>query len=199
MSDPATLEWVQAALQGDQDAFAEIVLAYQDAVYNLCYRMLGERGEAEDAAQEAFLRAYLNLARYDAERSFKTWILSIASNYCIDRLRRRRLQWMSLDDEPTADSLALSSDDPEPEPATLTKERSAAIQALLDELSPDYRAAVVLRYWYDYSYAEIADMMDTTESAVKSRLFRARQALADKLGADAASARLGNNPLLEGM
>jgi len=199
MSDPATLEWVQAALQGDQDAFAEIVLAYQDAVYNLCYRMLGERGEAEDAAQEAFLRAYLNLARYDAERSFKTWILSIASNYCIDRLRRRRLQWMSLDDEPTADSLALSSDEPEPEPATLTKERSAAIQALLDELSPDYRAAVVLRYWYDYSYAEIADMMDTTESAVKSRLFRARQALADKLGADAASARLGNNPLLEGM
>lgn len=199
MSDPATLEWVQAALQGDQDAFAEIVLAYQDAVYNLCYRMLGERGEAEDAAQEAFLRAYLNLARYDAERSFKTWILSIASNYCIDRLRRRRLQWMSLDDEPTADSLALSSDEPEPEPATLTKERSAAIQSLLDELSPDYRAAVVLRYWYDYSYAEIADMMDTTESAVKSRLFRARQALADKLGADAASARLGNNPLLEGM
>ncbi|MBZ0282711.1 MAG: sigma-70 family RNA polymerase sigma factor [Anaerolineae bacterium] len=199
MSDPATLEWVQAALQGDQDAFAEIVLAYQDAVYNLCYRMLGERGEAEDAAQEAFLRAYLNLARYDSVRSFKTWILSIASNYCIDRLRRRRLQWMSLDDEPTSDSLALSSDEPEPEPATLTKERSAAIQALLDELSPDYRAAVVLRYWYDYSYAEIAEMMDTTESAVKSRLFRARQALADKLGADAASARLGNNPLLEGM
>lgn len=198
MSDPATLEWVEAALQGDQDAFAQIVFAYQDAVYNLCYRMLGERGEAEDAAQEAFLRAYLNLARYDPVRSFKTWVLSIASNYCIDRLRRRRLQWMSLDDEPTADSLALSSDDPEPEPATLTKERSAAIQALLDELSPDYRAAVVLRYWYDYSYAEIAEMMDTTESAVKSRLFRARQALADKLGADAASARLGNNPLLEG-
>ncbi len=197
MSDPTTLEWVNAALDGNQDAFADIVYAYQDSVYNLCYRMLGERGEAEDAAQEAFLRAYLNLTRYDAARSFKTWLLSIASNYCIDRLRRRRLQWMSLDDEPVADRLALHSDDPEPEPATLNKEQSAAIQVLLNDLSPDYRAVVVLRYWYDYSYAEIADIMDTTESAVKSRLFRARQALADKLGSDSA-ARLGD-PLMEGL
>ena len=195
MSDPEILEWVQAAMQGDQDAFAQIVYTYQDSVYNLCYRMLGERSEAEDAAQEAFLRAYLNLQRYDTARSFKTWLLSIASNYCIDRLRRRRLQWMSLDDEPVADHLALSSDDPEPEPALLQNERSEALQKLLDELSPDYRAVVVLRYWYDYSYAEIADITDTTESAVKSRLFRARQALADKIG-DSAAARL-MNPLLE--
>ena len=197
MSDPTTLEWVNAALEGNQDAFADIVSAYQDSVYNLCYRMLGERTEAEDAAQEAFLRAYLNLTRYDNARSFKTWLLSIASNYCIDRLRRRRLQWMSLDDEPVADRLALHSDDAEPEPATLNKEQSIAIQALLNELSPDYRAVVVLRYWYDYSYAEIADIMDTTESAVKSRLFRARQSLADKLGSDSA-ARLGD-PLMEGL
>lgn len=197
MSDPTTLEWVNAALEGNQDAFADIVSAYQDSVYNLCYRMLGERTEAEDAAQEAFLRAYLNLSRYDSARSFKTWLLSIASNYCIDRLRRRRLQWMSLDDEPVADRLVLHSDDAEPEPATLNKEQSVAIQALLHELSPDYRAVVVLRYWYDYSYAEIADIMDTTESAVKSRLFRARQSLADKLGSDSA-ARLGD-PLMEGL
>ena len=197
MSDPTTLEWVNAALEGNQDAFAEIVYAYQDSVYNLCYRMLGERTEAEDAAQEAFLRAYLNLKRYDPARSFKTWVLSIASNYCIDRLRRRRLQWLSLDDEPTSDHLALSSDDPEPEPATLMREHSKAVQALLNDLSPDYRAAVVLRYWYDYSYTEIADIMDTTESAVKSRLFRARQALADKLDNNASSARL-INPILEG-
>jgi RNA polymerase sigma-70 factor (ECF subfamily) len=182
-------------MQGDQDAFAEIVYAFQDSVYNLCYRMLGERGEAEDAAQEAFLRAYLNLQRYDPARSFKTWLLSIASNYCIDRLRRRRLQWMSLDDEPVVDHLALSSDDPEPEPALLQNERSEALQGLLSELSPDYRAVVILRYWYDYSYAEIADITDTTESAVKSRLFRARQVLADKIG-DSAASRL-MNPLLE--
>jgi RNA polymerase sigma-70 factor (ECF subfamily) len=195
MSDPTVLEWVNAALEGSQDAFAEIVYSFQDAVYNLCYRMLGERAEAEDAAQEAFLRAYLNLRRYDIERPFKTWLLSIASNYCIDRLRRRRLQWLSLDDEPTENSLALSSDDPEPELAMLTNERSRAIQALLSQLSPDYRAAVVLRYWYDYSYTEIAEITGTTESAVKSRLFRARQALADRLDNRAAASAI--NPLLE--
>jgi RNA polymerase sigma-70 factor (ECF subfamily) len=71
------------------------------------------------------------------------------------------------------------------------------VQKLLGQLSPEYRAAVVLRYWYDYSYAEIADIMDTTESAVKSRLFRARQALADKLGDSSASARL-SSPIFEG-
>lgn len=196
MSDPATLEWVQAALRGDQDAFTELVMAYQDAVYNLCYRMLGERGEAEDAAQEAFLRAFTHLDRYDPERSFKTWLLSIASNYCIDRIRRRRLQWLSLDDEPVAERLALPSTEPEPEVETLRREHSSAIQSLLNDLSPEYRAVVVLRYWYDYSYAEIAEIMETTESAIKSRLFRARQSLADLLGADAA-ARLGD-PLVEG-
>ena len=83
---------VLRAQQGNDEAFTSLVERYQTPVYNLCYRMLGERTEAEDAAQEAFLRAYLNLKRYDPARSFKTWVLSIASNYCIDRLRRRRLQ-----------------------------------------------------------------------------------------------------------
>ncbi|HLU10237.1 MAG TPA: sigma factor, partial [Oceanobacillus sp.] len=74
-TDPVILEWVNAAMEGDQDAFAELVYTFQDAVYNLCYRLLYERTEAEDAAQEAFLRAYLNLKRYDPSRSFKTWLL----------------------------------------------------------------------------------------------------------------------------
>ncbi|MCB9453968.1 MAG: sigma-70 family RNA polymerase sigma factor [Anaerolineaceae bacterium] len=196
VSEPEIQEWVSATLDGDQNAFADIVYTFQDAVYNLCYRMLGERTEAEDAAQEAFLRAYLNLQRYDPGRSFKTWLLSIASNYCIDRLRRRRLTWLALEDEPEpGESISLSSEDPEPEEVALVKERSEAIQALMNDLSPDYRAAVVLRYWYDYSYAEIAEMMDTTESAVKSRLFRARQALASKLDSQSAARLI--SPLLE--
>ncbi|HUN05344.1 MAG TPA: sigma-70 family RNA polymerase sigma factor [Aggregatilineales bacterium] len=199
MIDPTTTAAVEAALQGDQEAFADLVYAFQDAVYNLCYRMLGDRGEAEDAAQEAFLRAYLNLKRYDQQRPFKTWLLSIASNYCIDRLRRRRLQWLSLDDEPDEEgtSLSLPSDEPEPEHVALSREHSRLIQSLLGELSPDYRAAVVLRYWYDYSYTEIAEITGTTESAVKSRLFRARQALAEKMDGRSSTARL-TNPLWEG-
>lgn len=191
--DPVVLEWVNAALNGDQDAFAELVYAHQDAVYNLCYRMLYDSAEAEDAAQEAFLRAYLNLARYDPARSFKTWVLSIASNHCIDRLRRRRMKWLSIDDP--LPNLSLREDEPEPEDVTILNERSRAIQSLLNQLPPDYRAAVVLRYWYDYSYVEIADILDTTESAIKSRLFRARQMLADKMDASDASGAL--TPLME--
>ncbi len=194
MSQEPDSLWVEQTLAGDQEAFGELVLRYERDVFNLTYRMLGNRGEAEDAAQETFLRAYANLDRYDPARSFKTWLLSIASNHCIDRIRRRRLTWLSLE-EPLPPHPALTSDTPGPEEATLDAERSAAVQALLEDLSPDYRVAVVLRYWYDYSYAEIAEMLGTTESAIKSRLFRARQALAQQLEDRPLSAL---NPALEG-
>jgi RNA polymerase sigma-70 factor (ECF subfamily) len=180
---------VRSALEGDQDAFAELVYMYQDSVYNLCYRMLSERTEAEDAAQETFLKAYLNLQRYDPSRSFKTWVLSIASNHCIDRLRRRRMVWLSIE-EPLPPNVSLASDEPQPEETMMFTQRSAAVQELINALSPDYRAAVVLRYWYDYSYTEIADILDTTESAIKSRLFRARQMLSDKLNSQVAPGTL---------
>lgn len=195
--DPIILEWVEATKQGDQDAFAELVYTFQDVVYNLCYRMLNDGGEAEDATQEAFLRAYMNIERYDTDRSFKTWVMSIASNHCIDRLRKRRMKYVSLDDEPTAAVLALSSHDPLPEQAMLQNERDEKIQAMLMELEPDYRIAVVLRYWYDYSYAEIAEAMTTTESAIKSRLFRARRMLADLVD-DAQDDDNLTNPQLKG-
>lgn len=171
-------ELVLQVLDGDQQAFSDLVERYQKSVYNLTYRMLGNAGEAEDAAQEAFLRAYQHLKRYDPSRSFKTWVLSIASNHCIDRIRKRRLTWLSID-EPLPHHPALNSNAPLPETSAVDGERNAMIQALLEELEPDYRMAVVLRYWYDMSYTEIAEAMDTTESAIKSRLFRARRMLAD--------------------
>lgn len=186
VSDPTILQWVNAAIDGDQDAFAELLYSFQDAVYNLCYRMLGERTEAEDAAQETFLRAYSNLIKYDQARSFKTWLLSIASNHCIDRLRKRRMLLLSID-EPMPDTLALASDEPLPEHAAMSNERSRELQRMLDQLAPEYRGAVVLRYWYDYSYAEIAELLDSTESAIKSRLFRARQMLAEQLSSQSTS------------
>src|SRR5919202_6872667 len=92
------LEWIEAAQRGDQDAFARLVEAYKQPVYNIAYRMLGNAAEAEDAAQEVFLRAYLKLASYDRERRFSSWLLAIASNYCIDVLRRRRVGLVTLDD-----------------------------------------------------------------------------------------------------
>jgi RNA polymerase sigma-70 factor, ECF subfamily len=198
LSDPDISQWVYTAIEGDQDAFAEIVYTFQHAVYNLCYRLLGERTEAEDAAQETFLRAYSNLSRYDHNRSFKTWLLTIASNHCIDRLRKRRVKWLSIDD-PLPANLTLASDEPLPEQVTQSNWRSHRIQELLDELKPDDRAAIVLRYWYDCSYAEIADVLDMTESAVKSRLFRARQSLAEMIDRPSTAGGSLVNPLLEGI
>src|SRR5215813_2818497 len=91
-------EWVRRIEAGDQDAFTDLVLEYQRPVFNLTYRMLGDSVEADDAAQEAFLRAYRKLDHYDMQRPFRTWVLSIASHYCIDIIRKRRMSWLSLDD-----------------------------------------------------------------------------------------------------
>lgn len=167
--------WIQRALAGDQEAFACLVEAYQTAVYNLAYRMLGNAVEAEDAAQETFLRAYTRLDTYDSDRKFSSWLLAIASNYCIDRVRQRRFRWLSLDELPPWRWLASSS---QPEEAVIRGEERDEVRQLLDQLPPHYRATVILRYWYDLSYQEIAEATETTESAVKSTLYRARRMLA---------------------
>lgn len=168
--------WITRARRGDESAFSRLVETYQRPVFNLCYRMLGDPAEAEDAAQETFIRAYTRLASYDPNRKFSTWLLSIASHYCIDRWRRRRFSLVSWEDVP---SLGWSSDpQPLPEEVTLRHEAQDQAQRLVDTLPPDYRAAVILRYWHELTYEEIAKTLGVTLPAVKSRLFRARQMLA---------------------
>jgi RNA polymerase sigma-70 factor (ECF subfamily) len=174
--------WIEQALQGDRKAFGQLVRAYERPVYNLTYRMLGNSAEAEDAAQETFLRAYAKLATYQPGRKFVNWLLSIASHHCIDRLRRKsRAPQLSLDG-PTP-PLWLASDAPQPDQVVSKNEQRERVRHVLDTLPPDYRAAVVLRYWYDLSYREIAQTMDTSESAIKSRLYRARRMMAEQLQA----------------
>ena len=130
--------WARAAQKGDSTAFMYLVDAYQRAVYNLCYRMLGDAIEAEDAAQETFLRAYTKLGTYQHDRKFSSWLLSIASHYCIDRLRRRRYQMVSWDELPPWRSL--SATEPQPEEAALTREQHNTLRELLAMLPVDYRA-----------------------------------------------------------
>lgn len=173
-------ERVSRALDGDQDAFTDLVLDYQRPVFNLTYRMLGDTVEAEDAAQEAFLRAYRNLDRYDTTRSFKTWVLSIASHYCIDMIRKRRLSWLSLDDLLPGEMMS-AIEHRSIEELSLDGERDRSVQELLRLLKPDERAIIILRYWNDLSYEEIAAALDINIGVVKSRLFRARQALANRI------------------
>ena len=171
-------EWIRLARAGDQTAFGRLVVAYQRPVYNLAYRMLGNAAEAEEAAQETFLRVYTHLHSYDPQRPFRSWLLSIASHYCIDRLRRRRITWLPLEEDGPAAPERLASDSPNPEAVMVQRDQEERIQRLLAALSPTDRAAITLHYWYDYSYEEIAETLSLTVSAIKSRLYRARRALA---------------------
>jgi len=169
------VEWLEQTLGGDETAFANIVETYQRPVYNLCYRMLGDAVEAEDAAQETFWRAYQALDRYDPKRPFPTWLLSIAAHYCIDQQRKRRIPILSMDLLPEEDA---PDSAPNPERVVSELEETSQMRRLLSRLGPQDRAAVILRYWYEFSEEEIARTLSLTVSAVKSRLHRARKELA---------------------
>jgi len=166
---------VEAARQGNDEAFSRLVEKFQLPVFNLCYRMLGNSGEAEDAAQESFWRAYQSLKRYDPQRSFMTWLLSIAAHYCIDQLRKRRLVTLPMDVLPEE-----QAPDPAPNPEShySQREEQQNLHKLLAKLNPPDRAAIIMRYWYDLSEDEIAEALSLSTSAVKSRLHRARRELA---------------------
>jgi RNA polymerase sigma-70 factor (ECF subfamily) len=164
---------IDAAKSGDQEAFRQIVERYQGAVYNLAYRMLGDPEEAEDAAQEIFVRLYRQLGRYDPERKFSTWTLAIATNYCIDQLRRRRMQFVPLENIiPWA-----RARDAGPEGEALSRESRDEVQRLLKKLPEKYRAPLVLRYWEDLSCAEIAEILGVPEGTIKTQIHRARKQL----------------------
>ncbi len=168
-------DWLIQALNGNQDAFGILVETYQKPVYNLCYRMLGNPGEAEEAAQETFWKAYQYRHRYDRNRSFITWLLSIAAHYCIDQQRKRRITEDPLDDILEEIMPDLS---PGPESIAVAQNNQEYMQKVLNQLKPDDRAMIIFRYWHEMSEEEIAGAMSTSVSAVKSRLYRARLKIA---------------------
>jgi RNA polymerase sigma-70 factor, ECF subfamily len=171
---------IERALQGDRDAFSQLMHRYAGAVYGLAYRMLGSPQDAEDASQEIFLRTYTNLARFDRTRRFSTWLLSIGSNYCVDRLRRQRMQWLTLDDV----AYSVPSQERGPEGGMVQREQREIVRNALESLPEGYRLVTVLRYWNDLSYQEIAQATGLTESTIKTRLHRARNMLAERLHND---------------
>jgi RNA polymerase sigma-70 factor (ECF subfamily) len=189
------MDWILQSRQGNDEAFTRLVEVYQTPVYNLCYRMLGEVEAAEDAAQESFFRAYQNLHRYDPNRSFATWLLSIAAHYCIDRLRRRRFSTLSIDDDDEEHPMELPDQAAvNPEAETARREEQEQLQKVLRTLPPTDRAAIVMRYWYDFSEVEIAESLSLTVSAVKSRLHRARRELAKRWQEDQPQKHLKRSP-----
>ena len=177
----AEADCIKQFLDGDEDAFTDIVDHYQSHVYNLCYRMLGTPQEAEDAAQESFMRAYRHIRRYDPSRPFATWLLSIAAHYCIDQQRKRRYLSIDLDE---IIEFGITDDSPDPENIVASNEQVDLVQKHLAELPAKDRMVLILRYWYEFSEKEISDALDISTSAVKSRLHRARQHMAEQWNTD---------------
>ena len=172
---------VRRTLTGDQQAFAALVEKYKDSVFNVAYRMLGNPSEAEDVAQEAFVRAYTQLHTYKDTHRFSTWLLSIASHLSIDQLRRRRFLALPLENVPFLEWIADAGVGPED--SALAVEASDEMQRVLSVLPAKYRAVLILRYWHDLSYDEIAEALHLTPPLVKARLHRARELVARSMKA----------------
>ncbi len=176
------------ARQGEVAAFEALIEGYEERIYNLAFRMLGNAEDARDAAQETFLKAYSGLQRFRGDASFSTWIYRIARNVCLDVLRRRsKGRTYSLDEPIDLDdgqvSRQIPVDRPGPEDSVMEREIRDGINLALAELPEHHRSVVVLRDIEGFTYEEIADILKIELGTVKSRLYRARSSLHDLLAA----------------
>jgi RNA polymerase sigma-70 factor (ECF subfamily) len=168
---------LRASLDGDTEAWGEIVSRYKDAVYGLCLGFLRQPADAEDMTHDAFIRAYENLRRYHLEKRFSTWLFTIASNLCRNRLRYRRYHPVAAppDQMPGGRDPAIEVE---------REDRHASIRRALDQLPYAYRAPLVLRFYNDLSYKEIAEVLSLPEGTVKTRIHRAKVQLKQVLEKD---------------
>jgi len=176
---------VAARDKGDQKAYAELVKRYRDAIYFMLLKMTNDPVDAEDLTIEAFGKAFRFLHHYTPDFAFSTWLFKIASNNCIDYLRKKRNDITSLD-KPVGNnhedsgfdmSQNLPSDNKDPEEELITQQRFEQLRQVVDKLKPHYRKLIELRYYQEYSYEEIASELDLPLGTVKAQLFRARDLL----------------------
>ncbi|GEN31665.1 RNA polymerase sigma-70 factor (ECF subfamily) [Cerasibacillus quisquiliarum] len=178
-------EKIKKVKKGDQSAFEDIVVLFQSKIYQHCYRMLGNAHEAEDVAQEAFIRAYVNIHSYDDSRKFSTWLYRIATNLSIDRLRKRKPDYFLDAEIKGTDGLdmysQLATDARLPEEEVQGMELEKMIYQEIANLPPIYRSIITLRYLEEFSLKEISEIMDLPLGTVKTRIHRGREALRKKL------------------
>ncbi|MGH9382609.1 MAG: sigma-70 family RNA polymerase sigma factor [Thermoanaerobaculia bacterium] len=179
---------VEAVLGGDRASFGSLVERYQGRLIRFLARLLGSDDEAQDVAQEVFIKVYQALDRYDARYRFSTWLFRVGQNAAIDRLRRRRVRGVSLhipgegaEDERTWE---LPADGPDPYARVRSDERGRAVREAVAELPWEYRELILLRHYAELAYAEIAELKDLPLGTVKNKLFRARRMLEEKLGSE---------------
>lgn len=177
---------IKQVLKGDQNAYSDIVKAYQQSLYHVCYRIVGNQQEAEDIAQEAFVRAYINLHTFDQKRKFSTWLFRIATNLCIDRLRKKKPDYYLDAEVPGTEGLdmysQLSIDEPLPEEEVEKMELKERIHYEIGCLPEKYRTVVILKYIEELPLQEISDILEIPLGTVKTRVHRGREALRKQLG-----------------
>lgn len=181
MKSPSDGKLIDRCRSGDVEAFGDLVQRYQQTVFNVCFRMLGERREAEDLAQESLLRAYRKLDTFDVNRPFGPWIRRVAANQCLNHLEKRRINQLPLDEERDR---AVSRTLLDPETKRIEAEAQDRVRAAIIELPPKYRVVIELRHYQAMSYDDISNALDIPISDVKSHLFRGRRRLAESLRDD---------------
>jgi RNA polymerase sigma factor (sigma-70 family) len=178
---------IRAALEkDDQKAYAELMDRYRDSVYFMLLKMVNNRDDADDLTIEAFGKAFKRLNQYTPTFAFSTWLFKIASNNCIDFIRRKKMVMFSIDkkfenDEGAELSIDVRSDTLTPEESMVKKQKVKHMRDVVEKLKPRYRVLVELRYFDELSYEEIAVKLDLPLGTVKAQLFRAREFLANIL------------------
>ena len=178
MTDDYTL--IKAIQAGDHRAFESLVRRYQRQVANLIYVTMGSRDDVDDIAQEVFIRVHRSLPRFKFDASFFSWLYRITMNLCIDEIRKRKIRKVLSLDFLTEDALEKSRKNKDhlmPSDLFLTEERHQVVRSALQRLKPEHRDVLVLREYKDLGYSEIAEALDISLEAVKSRIFRARSEL----------------------
>lgn len=172
---------VQSAINsGDQRAYAALMNNYRDSLYFMLLKMTNNPDDADDLTIEAFGKAFKKLEQYTPDFAFSTWLFKIASNNCIDFMRKKKKRTLSMDDSTNGEDghdLAniIPSDGPDPEEKVMKKEKMILMREVVEKLKPHYRKLIELRYFKEYSYEEIATELELPLGTVKAQLFRARE------------------------
>ena len=171
---------VQKARSGDQKAYAELLGRYRDAIYFMLLKMVNNPSDAEDLTIEAFGKAFKNIGQYTPNFAFSTWLFKIATNNCIDFIRKKRAATISLDqsnNDPETTTVTIQSDTLDPEAHMINSQKVKLLREVVNKLKPRYRTLVELRYFKEYSYEEISQELELPIGTVKAQLFRARELL----------------------
>lgn len=176
---------IKQVKKGDQNAFGEIVEIYKNKVYQICYRLLGNRHEAEDAAQEVFIRAYVHINTFNQDLKFSTWLFRIATNLCIDRIRKKKPDYYLDAEVSGTEGLTMYSQIPSeavpPETELENLELQETVHKEILKLPEKYRSVIVLKYIEELSLNEISETLKLPLGTVKTRIHRGREVLRQQL------------------